>query len=163
MSRQFNSVKHYLNVRDTLIYMSNSTNPVSAKDLENNVLTTKQHNIRLLLKQLAEAGLIEKVDTTGQTTFYRASELSLDIYKRESLFKWKPIKEALTKAPIVLNLGKQVKVEFDSINTILNMPDGSKRFIPSNTMCGVNGNEITVNTGFDCISLTTYKLQEFNP
>lgn len=78
---KLSSIKYYLSIRDILVFMANRDVPTCAKDLSLYVLGTKRHNARLILMQLAEAGLIVSKGRIGSTYIYVASNETIQMYK----------------------------------------------------------------------------------
>lgn len=60
--------------------MASRKEPTCAKDLTNHVLNTKRHNARLIMLQLAEAGLIICKGRIGSTYMYVPSIETIQMY-----------------------------------------------------------------------------------
>ena len=73
-----NSVDLYIKVRDVLIYMANTDSPVTVNDLYDNVCDISESNVRVLLKQLVDAGLVTRSGT--HPVYYHTTNAVHELY-----------------------------------------------------------------------------------
>lgn len=75
------AVHQYLKVRDVLIYLANSKQPKTIRDITDNVASISMANVRIMMNQLAAEGLVfNSSEAKGFHHRYYATEQTIELY-----------------------------------------------------------------------------------